>query len=110
MLHQHIKYTFSLLSKATVSCSNSNSYSKKHLSTLVFQKYGKPSEVLSSIQTVGTANIKGDEVKINVKASLITSEDIRHITGISLVNKSTGTAGKYHKLSILLFYFVIIKF
>jgi len=67
---------------------------RRGMSTIYYDKVGAPNEVLKLSTGDSSSCPALGEVKVNVKASQVTSEDLRMINGVSLISKkSSGIAG-----------------
>jgi len=68
--------------------------SKRSMGTISFKSFGSPATALEfSSQKAESSAASAGQVKVAIKASPVSYEDIRAISGLSFVNKCTGVAG-----------------
>lgn len=65
------------------------------MSSLSFEAFGHPSITLKAGNTVSVDEPSAGQVKVSLKTSPVTAEDIRSLRGLSVHRSKTGVAGTY---------------
>lgn len=76
-----------------MSLSGSSRLSSRNLATVALKAFGNPAEVLSIGKGVAVAEPSSGYIKVSIKASSVTPEDVLSVKGLSLSNKLSGIAG-----------------